>query len=217
MADEADLPFKAREVATKFGAFQVISSPAAIEVKREQVIEYLGALLDQEAAMANLEGALAIKDLIAQLSRGEEPVAKPFPSGRKLRTDRGAAAKTFSIKSEGTRELAFEFDVASAGETNRQAIRCEIGGAADNSGDRGLHYQLIDPGGKVAKRGFLESADTLTISHETELSGRWRLLIEDDDTSFEGDSPGNNGTVRVRVSPVGHQLAGHGGAVAGDR
>ena len=181
------------------------------EAKRKQVIDYLGALLKKEASAANLEGALAVRDLMDQISKKTpatvaEPrlsspqMAKSKRPRKKLSTSSAAQATRFSITSAATRELAFEFDVIAAG-TSPKTIRCEIGQASDDSGDNGLHYELVDPSGKLAKRGFLDSFDTEVVTCETTKPGTWNLLIKDEDTRLDGGHPGNSGSVKVTLLP----------------
>ena len=221
--DDEHLPPKAKAVAEKFEAFKKTASPVAVEAKRKQVVAYLGSLLKIEASEADLEGALAVKDLMDRLS-GKLPTAKESPGagasakpaaevapkpatkkkarlpGRRLDTSRGGHATPFRINSEATRKLAFDFDVVAAGGTTSKTIRCEIGRASDDSGDAGLHYELVEPGGRVAKKGFLQSSIDV-VTHETTRPGTWTLVLRDEDTSLEGHSPGNSGSVRVVVMP----------------
>ena len=186
---EKFLPEKAKTVIEKFNAFQVLATPTEIETKRKQVIDYLNALLKQEAQKANLDSALAIRASIAQLL---PPTAKD-----------GLTPTEFSLGQ--VRRLDFNFHIAP--DHVVKTIRISIDGASDDSGDLGLHYQLIDPTGKIVKSGFLNSHETELITHETKISGAWKIAFIDDDTETTGDFPGNNGSVQVEVTRANPSLA----------
>ena len=69
-SDAEHLPEKAKVVAAKFETFKKTATRGEVEKKRQQVIEYLGSLLKQEASDANLEGALAVRELIGKIRAG---------------------------------------------------------------------------------------------------------------------------------------------------
>ena len=205
------LPEKAKVVSTKFEAYQKTAKPADVEAKRKQVIKYLGGILKEEAAKANLDGALAVKALIEQL--GDRSQAKPATTTKqKPATNSKSKAKTeglpieqFSINSDAKRRLEYSFYVAKDG--SLATINCEIAGAADDTGDLGLAYELVDPSGKVAKRGKLNSAETEQVVHKTRRGGDWKIVLLDADTELDGVHPGNNGSVSVKVTRTHTTLA----------
>ena len=212
-AEEDHLPEKAKIVSQKFADYQKTATPRAVEQKREEVIAYLGTILKQEAADADLEGALAVKDLIDQL-RGVTPRQNIAPSSE-AESEAPSQSSTAGNQSEGLkqtpfslgekRRLEFPFYVTKSG--SPATLRCEFTGASDDTGDRGLNYQLIDPDGKVAKGGFLRSSDGDVVTHKTRAWGRWMVVLIDKDTALEGEYPGNNGTVSVTVTRSDATLA----------
>ena len=189
------LPEKARVVAEKFERFKQTASPRELDAKRVQVIDYLDSLLKQEAADADLEGALAVRDLIRKIREGA--AAKPAPGGAATtqKAVEGLSTKRFSLGQK--RRIEYPFLVNRS--VQAAVLRCEISGAGDDSGDRGLHYELIGPSGKVVKRGFLQSTDGDLVMLRTTRSGIWKIAVIDEDTETTGDSSGNNGSVRVSV------------------
>ena len=213
---EENLPAKAKKVASQFAEFQKTANPQAIEMKRKQVIDYLGKILKTEAADANLDGALAVKELISKLSaKSNLSVAttlKPpseLPQGnlgriahlkdaQRLSTSPSASPTRFGINQESKRTLAFNFKVPAAPVT--KIIRFDISAASDDSGDKGLHFMLVDPAGRVAKHGFLTSSDTVQVTHQTNASGGWQMLLQDEDTALDGAHPGNHGYIKVSIT-----------------
>jgi hypothetical protein len=195
------LPPKAKVVAQKFELYQKTASTDAVETKRRQVIDYLRELLNIEASAANLDGALAVKALIERLEReragSQERAGNAAPAARPVTSPEGLLFEEFSITSEAGRHLEFPFVVSRDGAA--KSIRCEITGAGDDSGDRGLEYELVDPRGKVVKQGFLDSSGTEQVVHDTRIGGEWRLVIVDADTDLDGEFPGNHGTLRISV------------------
>lgn len=191
---DEDLPAKARAVALKFELYQETATADAIEAKRKQVLDYLGELLKQEAALANLDGALAVKALIGRL---EQQAAKIGAAPGGVRPQEGLLLEEFSIESESTRRLEFRFLVAR--DSAAKSLRCEITGASDDSGDYGLEYELIDPRGKVVRQGFLNSSESVRVIQKTRIGGEWSLVVTDVDTVLGGEFPGNQGSLRVEV------------------
>ena len=79
-------------------------------------------------------------------------------------------------------------------------MRCEITGASDDSGDRGLEYRLIDPRGRVVKQGILTASGPVVVSHRTRTGGDWKLVLEATDREFGGEFPANHGSLRITVA-----------------
>lgn len=187
---EENLPPKARTVALKFELYQETASAEEVEVKRKQVIDYLGELLKQEAAAADLDGALAVRALIERLE-------DQAPAAAAERAE-GLAMEAFSIGRESERRLEFPFTVAR--DSAAKSLRCEIAGASDDTGDGGLEYELLDPRGKVVKQGFLSSSGLERVVHKTRIGGVWKFVLIDADTVLEGEYPGNRGSLRITVT-----------------
>lgn len=242
LGSDQHLPDKARTVMEKFAAYKRTASTAEIEAKRQQVIAYLDRLLKDEAAAANLDGALALRALIDRVADGDDtppapsaatrqPIAKPrshaepdppsaapsdigarssspsptrppSPSARAtpLPTTAGSKPVRFSIRDDAARTLHYSFEVGSpALPTSSTVIALEISGAADDSGDGGLHFTLTDPAGRAVRGGFLDDDGLAVRSLHTHEAGVWTLVLEDADTSLHGESPGNSGTLRITV------------------
>ena len=194
---EKSLPPKAQAVSLKFELYKQSAGAEAVETKRGQVIEYLDELLKQEAAAANLDGALAIKALAERL-KNEAPLPLEAAAKAPEVEQEGLAPEAFSIDRDSRRRLEFPFAVARDSAT--KSLRCEVTGAGDDSGDYGLEYELVDPRGKVVKRGFLNSSEAETVTHKTRIGGGWKLVLIDTDTALAGEYPGNNGSLRITVA-----------------
>lgn len=194
---EKNLPPKAQAVSLKFELYQQTTDAEAVETKRGQVIEYLDKLLKREAAAANLDGALAIKALMERLKK--EAPQQPVAAAKAPEVEQeGLMLETFSIDRDARRRLEFPFTVAR--DSAAKSLRCEVTGASDDTGDYGLDYELVDPRGKVVKRGSLGSSETEHLIHKTRIGGEWKFVLIDADTSFAGEYPGNNGSLRITVA-----------------
>jgi len=194
---EKNLPPKAQAVSLKFERYQQSADAEAVETKRGQVIEYLDELLKQEAAAANLDGALAIKALVERL-KNEAP-QQPVAAAKAAEVEQeGLALQAFSIDREAKRRLEFPFTVAR--DSAAKSLRCEITGASDDSGDFGLEYELVDPRGRVVKKGFLNSSEAEMVIHKTRIGGGWKFVLIDADTALDGEYPGNHGSLRIMVA-----------------
>ena len=59
---------------------------------------------------------------------------------------------------------------------------------------------LLDPIGRVIKRGFANTDDFVWEEHQSTRSGTWKFIIEDLDTNLrDKKSPGNHGAVEILV------------------
>ncbi len=125
---EKNLPPKAQAVSLKFELYKQAADAEAVETKRRQVIEYLGELLKQEAAAANLDGALAIKALVERL-KNEAPL-QPVAAAKAPEVEQeGLTLEDFAIDLEAKRRLEFPFTVARDSAAKSSALRDHRGRA----------------------------------------------------------------------------------------
>jgi len=110
------------------------------------------------------------------------------------------ARQGFLIKSEQTRTLEYPFKVPNIS-SDKMTIHVGITHAADNSGDDGLTYQLVDALNRNIKDGFIKETGTFWFKHKVRSGSSWKLILHDLDTSFEGKYPGNGGFVEVILKP----------------
>ncbi|MFT5408913.1 MAG: hypothetical protein ACI9NC_001624, partial [Verrucomicrobiales bacterium] len=174
-AADDHLPAKARSVAAKFESYKKTAQPSAVETKRKQVIAYLGTILNEEASDADLDGAIAVKALMERINNETIGKGTSRVSPKLTKKPEGLPRRSFSINSEKNRRLEFQFHVER--DLCLKTLRCEISGAAGDIGDQGLEYELIDPRGKVVKKGKLKSADQDLIVHPAKTGGTWKIAL----------------------------------------
>jgi len=184
----------------RFQAFtRKATNKLAWDRKHAAFLESLEAQLE-EASLSDNRSATALRTLIKDVKdakyvpRKAAPSKLPgeyavLPNGYTVLVNEG-----FHIDTPESRVLTYPFEIASV----PAMIKVAIGGGSDDSGDGGLHYLLIDPIGRVIKRGFANSDDFVWEEHQGTRTGTWKLIIEDLDTDLrDKKSPGNRGAVEV--------------------
>ncbi|MEE8106503.1 MAG: hypothetical protein V3T86_13285 [Planctomycetota bacterium] len=107
------------------------------------------------------------------------------------------ARTKFRIHSKKTRTLRFPFTVP-GGDGAHAILKVGIADAEDNSGDRGLHMELVDNKGKAVHRTFVRGKELVWSDHDV-TGGAWELRLIDRDTEFDSELPGNAGTVEIWI------------------
>ena len=79
-----------------------------------------------------------------------------------------------------------------------------IAHAVDDNGDKGITYELTSAEGQVIRRGFLCSPDYEWLEVPTAGDRDLLLLLEDKDTSFASDAPGNDGQIQIELEIIKH-------------
>ena len=183
------------------------SSTRKVEGKKAWDKEHakLLAVLDAElekASVSDNRAATALRTLIADLKDAKyvpqkKAPKKPaneypvLPDGHRV-----MVKQNFHIKKAEERVLTFPFVIKRV----PAKITVGIGGASDDSGDRGLRYLLVDPLGRVIKRGFADKDEYVWVEQQSTRSGKWKVILEDLDTDLKDKkSPGNRGAVEVLV------------------
>jgi hypothetical protein len=170
------------------------------EAKHAELLALLSASLE-EASQSDIRAATALRTLISDLREAEyvpqKKTKKPdseypvLPDGNRV-----MVKDDFHINKPEERVLTYPFEVKRV----PAMIKIGIGGGSDDSGDGGLHYLLIDPVGRVIKRGFSTTDEFVWEQHQSTRSGTWKLILEDLDTDMRAkNGPGNRGTVEVLV------------------
>ena len=103
----------------------------------------------------------------------------------------------FHISKPETRVITYPFEIKQV----PAMIKIGIGGGSDDTGDGGMRYLVIDPVGRVIKRGFSDVDEYVWVEHQSTRSGTWKLILEDPDSDISprAKAPGNKGTVEVLV------------------
>ena len=158
----------------------------------------------EKASLSDSRAATALRTLISDLKdakyvpRKQAAVADDGEFPTLADGHRVMVKEDFHIKDAEVRAMTYPFEIRQVPAT----VRVAIGGGHDNSGDGGLHYMLVDPVGRVIKRGFSDKLGFVWVEHLSTRSGQWRLIIEDLDTRVNDKKrPGNRGAIEVLVKP----------------
>ncbi|MFT4547347.1 MAG: hypothetical protein ACI8XO_003470 [Verrucomicrobiales bacterium] len=188
--------------AMRFRAFaRKVDDQKEWDKKHSELMILLKAELEK-ASLNDNRAATALRTLISDLKD-----AKYFPQKKPAKEQKGEypvlpngtrvmVKESFHINKAESRVLTYPFEVKSV----PAMITIGIGGGSDDSNDRGLHYLLIDPVGRVIKRGFSDVDEYVWFEHQCTRGGKWRVIIEDLDTDLRSKkSPGNRGAIEVLV------------------
>ncbi len=169
------------------------------EQKHAELLGMVSTALEK-ASLSDNRAATALRTLIRDLKDAKfvtpKKVEKPLQGEYPVLPDgnRVLVKEEFHIDTPGERSMTYPFKVEGA----PAMISVGIGGGSDDSGDKGLHYLLIDPLGRVIKRGFTATDEYIWEEHEGTRNGTWKLIIQDLDTDLNDKrSPGNRGVVEV--------------------
>jgi len=199
---DPQLPDSVILAAMRFQSFsQNTADKAAWEKRHAALIKEFEAELEK-ASETNLRAASSLRTLISDLKDAKfvdpkKRIKAPLAEYPMLSTgDRVLVNEDFHIKTPETRVLPYQFEIKQV----PAKINVGLGGGSDDSGDGGLHYMLIDPIGRVIKRGFADTDDYIWVEHLSTRKGTWKFIIEDLDTDLKDKkSAGNRGAVEVLV------------------
>jgi 3',5'-cyclic AMP phosphodiesterase CpdA len=104
--------------------------------------------------------------------------------------------RRWGISSPDERTLEYKFQVEKTPQTN-EWLQIGIEGAADDSGDYGLHYRLTDNNGKTVDREFIWFEGVKWFEYKITKGGEYTVMLQDRDTVFEGKYPGNGGSLEI--------------------
>jgi hypothetical protein len=80
---------------------------------------------------------------------------------------------------------------------SKDSIKIGIYGGADNSGDRGVTFRVLNEKGELLYSGFSKALKWEWFNIHTLNGEELRLIIEDFDTTLKGKKAGNRGMVKV--------------------
>lgn len=196
------LPDSVILAALRFQAFTRKADDKKVwEKKHADLLKLLNAELEK-ASTTNNRAATALRTLIKDLKAAKylapRKTAKKKASEYPLLKDgnRVMVKEDFHINKAESRVLTYPFEIKQV----PAMIKIGIGGGSDDSADRGLHYMLIDPVGRVIKRGFSDKDEYVWEEKQSTRSGIWKVIIEDLDTDVKDKkSPGNRGAIEILV------------------
>lgn len=186
--------------AMRFQSFsRTTQDKTAWDKRHAALMEELGTELEK-ASESDLKAATALRTLISDLKDAEfvHPKKRPKIAQTKfpvLSTGESVLVnEEFHINTPEKRVLTYPFEIKQV----PSQISIGIGGGSDDSGDGGLHYMLIDPVGRVIKRGFADKDAYIWVEHLGTRKGKWKVILEDLDTDLnDKNSAGNRGAVEV--------------------
>ncbi len=110
------------------------------------------------------------------------------------------------IHSEETRTLQYPIEVPTF-EATGAILTIGVAHALDDTGDKGINYELQSSEGQVVQRGFLNAKDYEWIKYPADAGQRLVLLLKDEDTSFGSDAPGNGGRIQIELEVTKRQTS----------
>jgi len=109
------------------------------------------------------------------------------------------ARTKWNIKSEDTRTLSWPLTIPHFHEPEEATLSVKFRGGDDNSGDKGFYMQINDLSGKTLEQSFSKTNKFNELRLPVKAGERYVFKIIDDDTSFSGKQPGNNGRVEINL------------------
>ena len=129
------------------------------------------------------------------------PVGVAFsPKAERIRQTLLAQQK-WGVKDEATRVLRYPIQVPTYNGTGA-ILEIGVAHAVDNSGDKGVTYELLSTEGQIVQRGFLKGKDYEWIKYPADSGQTLEFVIMDKDTSFEGEAPGNGGRIQIELEVI---------------
>jgi len=125
------------------------------EQKHAELLKLLEGQLEL-ASVSDNRAATALRTLIRDLNDAKFVPPKRVPKGLGREYpilpdgNQVLVKEEFHIAKPEARSLTFPFEIKRV----PAKIQVGIGGGSDDSGDKGLHYRIIDPVGRIIKRGF---------------------------------------------------------------
>ncbi|MBN2065075.1 MAG: metallophosphoesterase, partial [Sedimentisphaerales bacterium] len=103
------------------------------------------------------------------------------------------------IKREEDRTMNYVINIPKFSSAGQAMLRIGILDGADDSGDRGVNWQLCSTAGQVLTQGFLNSEGTQWLEYPVSAGEKYEFRLIDNDTSFEGKYPGNSGGISIKL------------------
>jgi len=125
------------------------------------------------------------------------PVGKIIDPIQQQFTHDSLLAKNWYFKSPKQRTFEYKVNVEKTSGTD-QWLTVGIGHGADDSGDNGMHYRLINAKGKTIDTRFLWHDGIDRFEYKINESGEYTIKLYDKDTEFKGKYPGNGGTILIQ-------------------
>ncbi len=107
--------------------------------------------------------------------------------------------RSWVIDREEDRTMYYGIDIPKFSSAGQALLRIGILDGADDSGDRGVNWQLCSPSGQVVTQGFLNSEGTQWLEYPVSAGEKYEFRLIDNDTSFEGKYPGNSGDITIKL------------------
>ena len=150
-------------------------------------------------------GALHHYDLVTV--RGDQfhvaavPVGTVIDPKAKRITQTLLSQETWHVRDEATRTLRYPIRIPTF-EGTGAILRIGVAHAADDSGDKGVTYELQTSDGKTIQRGFMNAGDYEWVKYPAASGQKLLFLLKDHDTSFDTKQPGNGGRIQIELEVV---------------
>lgn len=150
-------------------------------------------------------GALHHYDLVTV--RGDDVHVTAIPLGTIIdpQSDRLTrillAQQKWVIQDEQSRTLRYPIHIPPF-EGTGAVLHIGIAHATDDNGDKGITYALSSAEGQMIRRGFLAGQDYEWLDVPTAGDRDLLLLLEDQDTRFDSDAPGNGGQIQIELEVI---------------
>ena len=135
--------------------------------------------------------------------RGDAFHVAAFPVGSAIdpespkRTEILLQEQSWAIHQEQQRQLKYPIRIPEF--KGSGVLKIGIKHGADNTGDKGLTYALLQADGAAAGSGFFNGGDYQWIQHPVVGKQELLLVLTDADTEMTGQSPGNGGQIVIEL------------------
>ena len=110
--------------------------------------------------------------------------------------------ETWLVDDETRRTLRYPIDIPRLRDGSKAILQIGVAHGADDSGDKGATYALQSAAGETIQRGFLSAGDYEWIKYPAKSEEDLVFLLEDKDTRFDGEYPGNGGRIQIELEVV---------------
>ena len=104
----------------------------------------------------------------------------------------------FNIEKDKDRILKYKINIPEF-ERRHGLLRIGVEHSYDDAGDKGMNYYFADEKKCVVKSGFMSTKEVYWIEFEVTSKSKWTFVLEDLDTKFDGDFPGNGGHIQIEL------------------
>ena len=109
--------------------------------------------------------------------------------------------KSWVIKKEQKRTLLFPIEIPEHNGTS-SILRIGVAHAYDNTGDRGVTYELRSSEDDIIQQGYLSAEDYQWVKAPVSSGRHLIFMLKDEDTSLEGNHPGNGGKIMIELDVI---------------